>query len=193
MNIYRTGLFPHIIGDSLVGKTATLTMTEVKVERLTGHEGRSEEKFVLFLFFEETEKCLILNKTNAATIAKLYGPETDDWRGQAITLYSEEIRAFGKTHNAVRVAPAQPAAEESGQQPPLMELTDPQKRALIYMLENTTGNEWLQDTPARHNVMVNLKEKGLINYALDPDKGWIERLTEQGKAVAVELMSERRG
>lgn len=74
-----------------------------------------------------------------------------------------------------------------------MELTDPQKRALIYMLENTTGNEWLQDTPARHNVMVNLKEKGLINYALDPDKGWIERLTEQGKAVAVELMSERRG
>ena len=105
MNIYKTKLFNHIVGDSLVDRTITLTMTRMTTDNIPVRNGM-EEKFLIH--FQETEKTLILNQVNARTIAKLYGAETEDWAGKGITLYTEEIRAFGKTHNAIRVAPAIP-------------------------------------------------------------------------------------
>jgi len=109
MNIYKTNLFPHLQGDHIPkGNTVNLTMTGVKSESLKNMRGQEEEKYVLG--FRETPKTLILNKTNARTIAKLYGPETDGWNGQRIKIYSEEVRAFGETHNTVRVSPTIPPA-----------------------------------------------------------------------------------
>ena len=105
-NIYKTELFPHIVGDSLVGKTVTLTIKAFTQDDLSAGNGRTERKYLLM--FEETPKTLILNKTNAKTIAKLYGGETGDWKGKRITLFSEQVRAFGANHNAIRVAPAVP-------------------------------------------------------------------------------------
>ena len=106
MNIYKTKLFSHIIGDSLVGKTVKLTITKMSSKNLPDRNGQTEEKYLIH--FEETEKTLILNQVNARTIANLYGPETEDWSGKQITLYSEEATFFGKTHNAIRIAPAIP-------------------------------------------------------------------------------------
>lgn len=100
MNIYKSELFPYIAGDSLVGRPVTLTMKEVKIEPVSSG-GQTENKPVLY--FEESKKGMILNKTNAKRIAKLFGGETDEWTGQPIELYSEEVKAFGDTHNAVRV------------------------------------------------------------------------------------------
>ena len=111
MNIYKTNLFPYIIGDSLIGKTATMTMANVVPEEMQNNRGQKETKYVLY--FQETDKGLILNKTNSATIARLYGPETENWQGEQVTLYGEEVKAFGKTHNAVRIAPAKPAPAKS--------------------------------------------------------------------------------
>ncbi len=101
MNIYKTELFPYIAGDSLVGKTATMTMASIKTEKLPTHGGKTEEKLVLY--FEESDKGLILNKTNAKAIAQAHGGETDEWAGHPLELYTERISAFGKMHNAVRV------------------------------------------------------------------------------------------
>ncbi len=101
MNIYKTQLFPYIAGDSLVGKTATMTMAGLKTEKLPTRNGKTEDKLVLY--FEDTPKGLVLNKTNAKTIAQAFGGETDDWQGHQIELYTERIKAFGQTHNAVRV------------------------------------------------------------------------------------------
>ena len=101
MNIYKTHLFPYIEGDSLADREVTLTMTTVTTEDLPTYNGQTESKLVLH--FKESDKGLILNKTNARAIAKLYGPETDDWDGERITLYTERVKAFGEFHNAVRV------------------------------------------------------------------------------------------
>ena len=106
MNIYKTKLFAHIIGDSLVGKTVNLTIAKMSAKNLPNRTGQTEEKYLLH--FKETEKTLILNQVNARTIAILHGSETEDWSGKQITLYSEEVMAFGKTHNAIRIAPAIP-------------------------------------------------------------------------------------
>jgi hypothetical protein len=106
MNIFKTELFPYIDGASLIGKTVSLTMTDVITEELAGDGGRKKMKYTLG--FEETDKRLVLNKTNAKTIATMHGGETEDWQGSQITLYSEPVQAFGKSHNVVRVAPAKP-------------------------------------------------------------------------------------
>ena len=53
--------------------------------------------------FENRSKQLILNQTNCQLIAGQFGPETDNWIGKEITLYSAKVTAFGKTHDAVRV------------------------------------------------------------------------------------------
>ena len=107
MNIYKSKLFPYIMGESLLGKSVTLTMKCLSVEMLPGGKGKEEEKYLLY--FDETDKALILNKTNAKTIAALYGPETDSWGGNRITIHPEQVRAFGNNHTVVRVDDKRPA------------------------------------------------------------------------------------
>lgn len=101
MNIYKTPLFKYIAGDSLVGKSVPMTIDRVVVEEVEGQGGKKEDKLVLY--FVESQKGMILNKTNAKRIAKLFTGETDDWKGKTIELYTEPVKAFGETHNALRV------------------------------------------------------------------------------------------
>ena len=106
VNIFDTSLFPYIEGQNLIDKTMTLTICKIQTEKMKDHKGRDAEKYVLY--FRETQKGLVLNKTNAKRVAVLYGCQTGGWDGRQITLYAEEVKAFGETHNAVRVAEAIP-------------------------------------------------------------------------------------
>lgn len=72
--------------------------------------GADKEEVKPVLYFEETEKGLVLNRTNSNTIASLYGPETDDWAGKKITLFSTEVDFQGKQTLAIRVRMKKPAA-----------------------------------------------------------------------------------
>ena len=101
MNIYKTELFPYIAGDSLVGKEVLVTIRRVAVENVKGHGGEDERK--VLVYFQESGKGLILNKTNAKVIALEYGAETDEWGAKKVILYSERVQAFGETHNAARI------------------------------------------------------------------------------------------
>ncbi len=106
INIFETNLFPYLEGEELQDRTLTLTIRDIKPEKLRNSAGKEEAKEVLF--FAETSKGFVLNKTNAKRIAVLYGKQTGAWTGQRITLYTEPVQAFGETHNALRVAPAIP-------------------------------------------------------------------------------------
>ena len=56
------------------------------------------------VYFEETSRGLILNKTNAKAIAKQYGGNFNKWRGQKVILEQKRIQAFGKDDTpAIRV------------------------------------------------------------------------------------------
>lgn len=101
MNIFKTDLFPYIAGDSLIDRAVVMTISKVQFETVVTHGGEVTQKPVIY--FKESTKGLILNKTNAKAIAKLYGGETDDWTGKTITLYSEKVKAFGEVHNAARL------------------------------------------------------------------------------------------
>ena len=99
MNIFSTNLFEYLAGEMFLDKNGapkavTLTMKDVKVKTISNGRGGDEDKPVLS--FKERDKLLVLNKTNARVIAGLYGPETNDWVGQRITITGEHGAWFGK-------------------------------------------------------------------------------------------------
>jgi hypothetical protein len=93
--------------DDLNGKPVTLTISGVEIEQLG--QGKDKEK-KLVIQFRGTEKKLICNKTNAGTIGKLYGDDTDDWIGQRITIAPREVEFQGEMMMAIRVSLTKPAA-----------------------------------------------------------------------------------
>lgn len=87
-------------GDIPEDSDMLLTIARVEVETV-GQGDEAEQKPVIY--FEETEKGMVLNKTNADTISKLHTPETDNWIGKRIALFATEVDFAGKQTLALRV------------------------------------------------------------------------------------------
>lgn len=65
----------------------------------------------LLVMFQELDKGLVLNKTNADTLGDLYGKNTDGWTGRQIMLMTMPVDYQGKKVQAIRLrAPAQQQA-----------------------------------------------------------------------------------
>jgi len=95
------------IDESDLPKDANVTISAVAVEKLTRPGGDQEDKVVMA--FEGKNKKLVLNKTNAIRVAKLYGNNTEDWIGKAITLYFDPSVKFGRaTVGGVRIRETKP-------------------------------------------------------------------------------------
>lgn len=96
-------LFPskYLDGPGLKGAELILTIKGVDREAMPDKTGEKVVKGVLR--FVEERRGIVLNKTNANRIAKMYGTETDGWTGKRITIYAEPVEAFGKIVEAIRV------------------------------------------------------------------------------------------
>lgn len=92
-----------------------LTISDVVIETV-GQGEQEEQKPVVY--FTETDKGLVLNKTNADSIAKLHGPETDEWAGKRIALFATEVDFGGKQVLALRVRLKAPKTNGNGNPPP---------------------------------------------------------------------------
>lgn len=84
-----------------VDERKTLTIKTVEIEEL-GQGAKKEPKPVVY--FREIDKGLVLNKTNGAMVAELYGDDTDEWTGKKITLVTLEVDSFGDIVRAIRVS-----------------------------------------------------------------------------------------
>jgi hypothetical protein len=89
------------------GEERTLTIKETKKEEVANTNGGKELCFVAY--FSESNKPMILNKTNCKTISKLYGPFVENWVGKRITIKAEPVKAFGELVDALRVKNIKPA------------------------------------------------------------------------------------
>ena len=86
------------------------TITGAEIEEV----GRDKEER-LVLYFKGQDKGMVVNKTNANTIAKALGSkETDEWIGKTIRLYSTEVQFGDEMVEAIRVSlkPGTPAKDE---------------------------------------------------------------------------------
>lgn len=96
-------MFPndYLAAEEFQGKTVTLTITGIKKEALRTNAGSTEDKFILT--FKETPKKLVLNKTNAVTIAGQHGTKAEAWVGKQISLYPTTCMAFGSETDCIRI------------------------------------------------------------------------------------------
>jgi hypothetical protein len=94
------------------GRDLTVEIERLQIEEVMNPDTNSKEK-KLVVHFRGKKKGMVCNKTNARTVAALYGDNTDEWIGKRITLYATTITAFGKEHRCIRIKDRVPQ-----QQPP---------------------------------------------------------------------------
>jgi hypothetical protein len=106
MNVHD--LFPskYLKASDFQGQDVTLMMVTVAVEDIGDGENRP------LLRFDGAKKGLLLNRTNARTIAELYGAETNDWRGRHVTLFPTTTDFRGASVDCIRVRPTAPVRSE---------------------------------------------------------------------------------
>lgn len=93
----------YICAADLQGRDVSITIASVTKEDLQ-RVGTSERESKWVMRFKERPKKLVMNKTNAKSIARaLADSEMNNWAGKRITLYPSRCQAFGKTVDCVRV------------------------------------------------------------------------------------------
>jgi hypothetical protein len=94
----------------LRGREQRMTIADVTTE-LIGDRRK------LLVSFTNTPKSLVANKTNATAIARVFGRDTDHWRGKSITLYPTQVDFKGDTVDAIRVRAAPPPTAPADEDP----------------------------------------------------------------------------
>lgn len=82
-------LYPgrFIKAGELLGKKVTLTITDVDTEELMGENNKPKIKATLS--FKETDKQMVMCKTNGLCIKAMFGKKLDAWVGKRITIFED--------------------------------------------------------------------------------------------------------
>lgn len=104
VNIFSSEMFEYLCAEMLpLDRPVSLTIKGVKEDTISGPRG---EQVKVVLSFQERPKKMILNKTNARAIAKVLGPETNDWLGATVVLGVEQVKVGKNTLPSIRVKSA---------------------------------------------------------------------------------------
>lgn len=106
VNIFSSEMFEYLSAEMLGDKAVSMTIKSVVESELAGPRGTDMK---VMIAFNERPKKLILNKTNARAIARVLGPETDNWKGATLTLGVENVKVGRNMVPSVRVKSASPA------------------------------------------------------------------------------------
>ena len=97
-------MFPskYLCAEDFRGMSVEKTISGIEPISLRMKNGTKEDKYVIR--FQDTKKMLVLNVTNARSIADVLN-ERDalKWIGHKITLFPTTCEAFGKTVDCIRV------------------------------------------------------------------------------------------
>ena len=98
---------PNFINSELIGTVgAEKVVTITNIDFAECYDEQTKQKVQKQTVFFEECKPLVLNKTNAKTLKRLFSPNSDnpaDAVGQKIILRVESIKAFGKMTDAIRI------------------------------------------------------------------------------------------
>lgn len=91
------------------GEEKAVTIASVCQETVTNPAEPEKKESCIVAHFQQSEKPLILNKTNCKAIERLSGtPDIEQWPGVGIILCVQRVPAFGELVEAVRVRPVKP-------------------------------------------------------------------------------------
>ena len=118
-------LYPskYLSAADLDNKEAVTEITEVTIEEFE-NDGQKRQKPLCH--FKGSSKGLVLNKTNAITIAEIAdSDDTADWPGTRVCLYSTMVNFGSKMTEAIRIRkPGQDAAQPVAPKTVAEELND---------------------------------------------------------------------
>src|SRR5690606_8917867 len=116
-DIYTSG-GSYLKGEELADTDdVTLTIEGVEIKQFDDGSKKA------VLAFGETDKKLVVNKTNALMISEVAGSKkTDDWVGVEITLYGTKVEYAGRLTDGIRVRP--PQRKNSGKKPAFVQKHD---------------------------------------------------------------------
>jgi len=91
----------------------------MEIKSVTEEEIGQEQERKLVVYFRGTDKGLVLNATNANTLAENYGDDTDGWVGKVVKLYTTWTEFGGRRVKGLRVdaGPAEPEKPKGKQAP----------------------------------------------------------------------------
>ena len=98
MNINDAYPSKYIKEADLQGKPRVLTVARVSVESLDQSSGETKP----VVYFQSTQKGLVLNITNKNVFVLLYGAETNNWTGRQIELYPSQTDFRGDVVPCIR-------------------------------------------------------------------------------------------
>lgn len=98
MNVNDVFPSKYLKAADLNNREVQVTISGVEMEDLNG-----EQKAIVY--FQNKQKGVVLNKTNATNIAGAYGDDTDSWIGQPVVLFSVWTDFQGKSVQAIRIRP----------------------------------------------------------------------------------------
>jgi hypothetical protein len=93
----------------LSGKELTQTIARVARGEFTNDVGAKAVKPVVE--FDGTPQSLVLNKTNLAALAMMFGDDMERWSGKAVRLYGDRVPFRGKIVETIRVGRPTTASE----------------------------------------------------------------------------------
>lgn len=98
---------PNFINSELIGTTGAEKVVTIKdIDYAECYDDQTKKKVQKQTVFFEECKPLVLNKTNAKALKKLFSPNSDnpsDCVGHKVILKVESIKAFGKMQDAIRI------------------------------------------------------------------------------------------
>ena len=115
-DIMKMGKNPNYLGswdlEELPNREATLTIARI-VDEAVVTNGK-EERCTVCYWTDKAYKPMILNVTNKKMIAKLYRTkDTEKLAGKAVVIGVEQVKAFGDTHDALRIRKRIPKPAEA--------------------------------------------------------------------------------
>ncbi len=111
-------------------RTPTFRIASVSLVDMEMDDGKKKTKGVVY--FHETDRGLVMNRTNAEAMARMFGNETNEWAGRRVTLHSVEVQLGPKKVPGIRVLGSPDIPEDI-----TYKLKLPRKRAVDVTLRRT--------------------------------------------------------
>jgi hypothetical protein len=110
-------LYPsdYLAAFDLAGKDMTLTILTISKQELQLRNGGKKVKPVLT--FKETPKKVVLNVTNAESIAIMHGNKAEAWVGRQVTFFPTQVPVGRTMADAIRVRETAPHPSRAGEPP----------------------------------------------------------------------------
>ena len=102
----------YLKADDIYGKRLLVTVDKVALTQV--HEDDAKKKLVVAFVGKKAK--LVLNKTNATKLGKLFGEDYDGWVGRPIILFTIDDAFEGKP--GIRIDPAPPGTVGTGAEAP---------------------------------------------------------------------------